>query len=125
MSKGVAVSDITTEASKANAAIEKAAQKASERMDAPDAVKFDPATLLVIIQVILELAKLMQACKPTAKQAKQAMNDPGILGRLALRNAVSKHARGGFAYRNQVREAILSVASEATEEDARAIMAKA
>lgn len=51
-------------------------------------VVVDPATILAIINILIQIVKLYQSCQKTPAEAKAHMSRPGWLSRLRVRRMV-------------------------------------
>jgi hypothetical protein len=60
-------------------------------------VAFDPAVLLTIVETIIGLVNIYDACQNNASKSLDVVADPGILGTLRLRKVVVASARRHLA----------------------------
>ncbi len=79
----------------------------------------DPLTILAIIQVLIELVKLMQWCQKTPPSALQIARNPNIVQRWWLkRTALDKLGREMYnKIGNQVLDGVKTVAEKSTVDD--------
>jgi hypothetical protein len=109
--------------------IEDKAQKVARKLEPVDpGFAFDPAMILVIAQVVMEVIKAIQACKKPPAELPAMAKRPGVLGRWHVRRAIQKEMKDkelrGMVGPRMV-NAVLDVGSETTEEEAKAMFAEA
>ena len=89
---------------------------------------FDPAIILVIAQVVMEVIKAIQACKKPPEELPKMAQRPGVLGRWHVRRAIrakmdDDDLRGLIGPR--MVNAVLDVGMETTPDEAKAMFAEA
>lgn len=78
---------------------------------------FDPATLILIASILIELFKIWQTCRKSKEEQLKVAKNPSMMERLIVRNVVRKSMGGEFGRSGRaMTKAILKNGSEATVE---------
>lgn len=111
-------------------AVEQAAQKIANTMvgnKVDKQVAFDPAVILVIIQIIQDILTVYQDCNVTPPAALAQWKEFGLITRWRLRRIIKKNVDDSEVYETiglQIFNAMKSYSSTATEDDAKALFAE-
>jgi hypothetical protein len=103
--------------------IQSLAEKASEKMaegGVARAVALDPLTILAILSVIMEISNILRGCGLSPAEAGKLLRQPTLGAKLRLRRAMTmalKKHPGASSHRQEIREALLAVGSEMTDEE--------
>ncbi len=76
----------------------------------------DPATIALIISIIIELVKLIRECRKDKKQILKMVNEPSLMERWYFRKIAGKFSKNKH-YKKSIIEAAFKVGKQTTIQD--------